>query len=207
MKTYPQADVPKNDTTQYILANLKYCLLHTQGKYLLVSYLRGQVEIDDTVDYFQLDQAKRGLANALSNLHKTVKEANHFSRIAKATCAYALDAFIDLRNAGLNDNPFPFLSNIRSVQSTDKPGLFKIKCLQFLVNAEDPNTCPVADVVDEDDLLMPTEVMEKLWPDSTRYIPIMESLGYPDHEMVSTLFTGLSQPNIIASLDDVRFDV
>lgn len=206
MNTISPADKPQNDSILFKLLNMTACFVVQSDAICYVGYLRGDTIYETKVAFEELDAALPGLKGAVLRLESM--DLGGFSKSMKlrTSCAFQIGAYRDTRRAGFVGDYY-LLSHVTHVYSAHEPGMFIIQGTWFRFPDADNHDFPLADLSNKHQQPVTGEVLESLWPGSTKAIPVMEGLGYASEEIVENLLAGVhsSQPHA-SSLNMPKFE-
>lgn len=187
MKTFTPSATVELDIAIYKLLNLTTCF--TMGsKFFLLSYERhDQVESNGT-SAAELDKIQVGLSDTLRDFANETLPDTHLK--IRATAAQIVGSHVELNSADTADLPFSHLCNIKSIKPHATAELFEVEGLFYTPCGKNAHGVPEVDVSTDSKRLVPSVVIDRVWPGSSKAISVMASLGYSDDEVLTSLYTG-----------------
>lgn len=206
MKTFLPAANPHDDSMEYRLLSAGWCMLDKKQQKLRLYCDRDDQTINASYSYRELDELYAGLSTAVVRLDKTYTDGMMFATALRATTAYVLDAYVDLRAAGDAENDYPYLCGIFGISKSTFPDVYDIHCLSFDVLKNTKNAVPAVILNRSERQSLSFECVENLWPGALKQIPIMESLGYDTQAIVAQLSASSSNWHSSIELPLTEFD-
>lgn len=187
MKQYLQAASALHDSVEYKLLNLVLIYVSRSKKTLEITYSRGQELVMDIMKFEQVDALKFGLAEVICDLNEQYHNIAKLSQHVSVTTAYLLGACLNLKEAGFIKQNCEFLSNIEYVRSSATPGTFEIKGHHFIVRKHKSTSIEVATIYPGSISYIHRDEVDKLWPNGSTRIGILEALGLDGRELLDAL--------------------
>lgn len=195
MKIFSPADKASNDSIEYKFLNLNWCAFHEVDDTFLITYKRQDDLVDDEFSFEELADIHPYFIETAAYLCKAYqRKSAELVDAMIATSALLFDSYIDLEAAEIPSAGYQFLTQIKSVRSRPAAGLFDVECIYFKKDTSLRNGMDAAVVDAFDTKFFHSYQIDKIWPGSSKQIPLMESLGYSDSEVLDSLYKGIIEP-------------
>lgn len=207
MISYPKSDNPSKDSTVFKLLNMTYCWLQDDERSIDISYAR-----DDRKIHVKLTVDELGAVHADLPII-VVQMSNVFDRASQdildrllATLSHKLGSYVDLHQCGHAARHSHYLSCIKSISSSKVPGFFDVNGLFYLMESHARLDFEVAKIKLLKEDLLSAVVLDAIWPDASKKILVLESLGYGPNEVASMLLSPDLTPKTALSLPALVFE-
>lgn len=190
MKIFKPSDTYLNDSTEYKLVNMLGGVLMRDQKMLYLTYMHGNQMAEGEVTYQNIDKVHRGLSKTIVSIFNQSSDISEATRQVKATCSHLLGSYINLTTVDGSKRTFPFITNIYRVRQSEEPTVFFIDGLFYRKVHKNEHGIRMIVLDTAHSLAVTSEVIEKLWPGSSKAIPVMNALDYADYDIVKTLLEG-----------------
>lgn len=164
-------------------------MLHDQEK-MFISYMHNEHIVESEIAYSEIEAVCPGLAATIVELDKQNLLPVHLILIIKATCSHIFGNFIDLRKAGFMDITYPYITNLVYVRPANSGDRFVMEGVSYRLLPENENGNRVATINPSRIHVVSAKVVDTIWADSSKSIPIMTALGYTDTEILKKLEEG-----------------
>lgn len=186
MELIVKSDKPETDSIVYILYSMVDCEFIAERNSFLIIREHNGILVNRPLAFSAINQIKPGLADTILDICRNSEPEDMVKEI-KATVAHLCGCFVDVKRAGIERAVYPYLTQIKGLQTKYSSNAVEVNGLFYEVDAINTWGIPKMIVADGPILDIPMNVMENIWSGSSKAIPIMESLAYTTEQMVQEL--------------------
>lgn len=207
MNIFSAANIPQEDSIEYKLLNLRWGDFSAREDRFDIYYARGSTEVSDHLTYEQLATIHPdfvALAKQLQTQYS--RDETKFAKTLAASVAFLLKSYHEVSEVDLACADYPFITQVTRVESHRFTDVFIVECLSFKLNTELGNGLVTTHTNPLDTVYMPSAAIDKVWPGSSKTIPMLESLGYSSVDVVKALYDSSPLSPVLVSLPDIHLD-
>lgn len=207
MKIFSPASTPEEDSIEYKLLSLCWGDFSIRENRFDIYYARGDTEIGDHLTYTQLATIHPDFVTFAKQLHtRYFRDEAKFAKTLASSVAFLLKSYHTVSEVDLACADYPFITQVTRIKSHDIPNVFVVECLGFKLEQDLGNGLATTHTNPVDTVFMPSSAIDKVWPGSSKTIPMLETLGYSCVDIVKVLYESASVPHSPVTLPDSHLD-
>lgn len=196
MNIYTRAATPTDDSLEYRLLHLNTIEDHPSDRKIQITYTRSPDVYSGVHSYDEFNALPPGTLSAI--LTEYAKHPPSLDQVLYPSALFAAmaGAYVDVREMGHADAPYPLMMNIFGIKSSANPNLYDLRGYFFKILKINKDGVPVVKIAEDLSPLIKIEAiyLEKKWPGIVKALSIMESLGYDNNDIWNEIGRGLLQP-------------
>lgn len=169
--------------------------------------MHGNKKVHTNISFEELRLVHPALPTAVHELSDVCDRAGtELLERVTATVAHLVGSSINLNEYDETEYFYPNITNITAVKSTSVEGYFAIKCIAYRASTLGLGGIYLPHVKSGDEEMVSAKVLDAIWPGASKHVLTMESFGYVDEDIVSTLFAGVPTSGSDIDIPSIIFE-
>lgn len=209
MKIYTRSDNQAHDSLEYKLLHIITIEDRANEREVHIDYSRFPDVYSSVHSYDDFDALPPGTLSAILTEYSKHPPSLDQCLYPSALFAAMSGGYVDTRELGHPSASYPLLTNIQYIKQSANANIFDIYGYYFKIVKVDDDGIPVVKVAHDVSPVIKVEshYLEQKWPGILNALPIMESLGYTDEDILREIDKGFDKPLQPVSLaSDISFE-